>query len=194
MIKLDSQGMARDLKVLTSVNYRIVNHLLDGNPAPCSTQDGSMRNECWIINCIPEFAMDLLYSFSSFSLLILTIIIIHIYIKIFIILYIAARECILRFFLVGINLSFIFYQNVNAEVALREETIKNLHLQSPGFYHLCCFTFISPALRFIRLLQQFPSYIPQWVMLHGRNYVFYFYITFFRNFIILERCSFRKWN
>lgn len=126
-------------------------------------------------------------------LLILEIIIIHIYIY---------KNYLLSFMelLVNIfcnyffNLLFNFDQNVNAGMVLREETIKNPHQQSPLFCHLYCFTLISPALKFIRLLQQFPSYILQWVMLHGRNDVFYFCITFFRNFIILERCSFQRWN
>lgn len=37
MVELDPQGMAHDLSVLTNVNYRTVYHLLNGNPAPCST-------------------------------------------------------------------------------------------------------------------------------------------------------------
>lgn len=46
MMELDAQGMAHDLKVLTSVNYRTVCHLLYGNPAPCSAQDGTELNAC----------------------------------------------------------------------------------------------------------------------------------------------------
>jgi len=46
MTELDPQGMAHDLKALTSVNYRTVYRLLYGNPAPCSTQDGAVLNAC----------------------------------------------------------------------------------------------------------------------------------------------------
>lgn len=80
MTELDPQVMAHDLQVLTSVNYGTVYHLLYRNPASCRTQDGTVLNASWIINCIPKFTMDLLCSFSSFSLPVLKIIIIHTYI------------------------------------------------------------------------------------------------------------------
>lgn len=180
-------------KVLTSVNYRTVFHLLCGNPAPCSTQDGTDLNACWIINCIPKFTMDLLDSFSSFTSN--TRDYNNSYVYIYKNYLLSFMELLVNIFCnYFLNLLFNFDQNVNAGVVLREETIKNPHQQSPLFCHLYCFTLISPALKFIRLLQQFPSYILQWVMLHGRNDVFYFCITFFRNFIILERCSFQRWN
>lgn len=44
--ELDLQGMAHDLKVLPSINYRTVYHLLYGNPAPRGTWDGTAHNAC----------------------------------------------------------------------------------------------------------------------------------------------------
>lgn len=57
----------------TSATYRTVYHSLYGNLAPCSTQEGTAFNACWITNCIPKSVMDFLQSFSYFSLLIVKI-------------------------------------------------------------------------------------------------------------------------
>lgn len=79
LMELDPQVMVHDLKSLYKCNLQDCLSFTLREPHSME-YTGRNSNACWIIKCIPKFAMDFFHSFFYFSLLILKIMIIHTYI------------------------------------------------------------------------------------------------------------------